>query len=159
MLKGVFNGSFDEMQEAYNLVSETISRHNGSYYQKANMIPLNIQGGKYKLFAQLQMNPMAPKYNFSAQKPWELFPRFKLCWDIPNKEEVSLVMDYSLYSYLYDLRKGKLAVTYENEKNIEFSHFLRKLASLSNCAEKLTIVKVGSEDMSLQKMLFSVQLQ
>ncbi len=159
MLKGVFNGSFDEMQEAYNLVSETISRHNGLYYQKANMIPLNIQGGKYKLFAQLQKNPMAPKYNFSAQKPWEFFPRFKLCWDIPNKEEVSLVMDYSLYSYLYDLRKGKLAVTYENEKNIEFSHFLRKLASLSNCAEKLTIVKVGSEDMSLQKMIFSVQLQ
>ena len=68
-------------------------------------------------------------------------------------------MDYSLYSYLYDLRNGKLAVTYENEKNIEFSHFLRKLASLSDCAKKMTVVKVGSEDLTLQKTMISVQLQ
>lgn len=159
MLKGIFNGDYDAMQDVYNLVSETMSRHNGSYYQKANIIPLNIQGGKYKLFAQLQMDPIEPKYTFSSQKPWEFTPKFKLRWDIPNKEKVSLVMDYSLYSYLYDLQKGKLAVTYENEKNIKFSLFLRKLASLSDSADKLTVVKVGSEDMSLQKNLFSVQLQ
>ena len=158
-LKGVFSNDFDEMQEVYNLVSETISRHNGSYSQKANIVPLHIQGGRYKLFAQLQMEPLEPNYSFFVEKPWEFYPRFKLRWDIPNKEEVGLMMDYSLYSYLYDLRNGKLAVTYENEKNIEFSHFLRKLASLSDCAKKMTVVKVGSEDLTLQKTMISVQLQ
>ena len=158
-LKGVFSNDFDEIQEVYNLVSETISRHNGSYSQKANVVPLHIQGGRYKLFAQLQMEPLEPNYSFFVEKPWEFYPRFKLRWDIPNKEEVGLMMDYSLYSYLYDLRNGKLAVTYENEKNIEFSHFLRKLASLSDCAKKMTVVKVGSEDLTLQKTMISVQLQ
>ena len=63
------------------------------------------------------MEPLEPNYSFFVEKPWEFYPRFKLRWDIPNKEEVGLMMDYSLYSYLYDLRNGKLAVTItENEK-------------------------------------------
>ena len=41
-LKGVFSNDFDEIQEVYNLVSETISRHNGSYSQKSKMLFLCI---------------------------------------------------------------------------------------------------------------------
>ncbi|MCM1034845.1 MAG: DNA phosphorothioation-dependent restriction protein DptF [Paludibacter sp.] len=159
LLKGIFKQNPDYMMEAYNLVSEAIPRHNGSYYQKPNLIPLNIQGGKYKLFAQIQMDPNEPKYIFSFDKPWEFYPRFQLCWTILGNKEVTLLMDYALFAYLFDLRNGKLAITYENEKNIEFSHFLRELASLSDCAKKLTIAKVGSEDMTLQKTMISVQLQ
>lgn len=159
VLKGVFNQNPDYMIDAYNLVSEAIPRHNGSYCQKPNLIPLNIQGGRYKLFAQLQMDPSEPKYIFSFDKPWEFYPRFQLSWDVQGNKTATLLMDYTLFAYLYDLRKGKLAVTYENEKNIVFSHFLRELASLSDCAKKLTVVKVGADDMNLQKNMISVQLQ
>lgn len=159
ILSGVFHGDTDKMMDAYNLVTETIPRHNGSYYKKADIIPLNIQGGKYKLFAHLQMDPIEPQYFFSADRPWEFYPRFKLQWEVQGKGNVSLMMDYALYSYLYDLSKGKLAVSYENEKNIEFSHFLRKLADISDCSKSLTVVKADSEDMTLRQSLTSVQLQ
>lgn len=160
VLKGIFGGNSNKMMEAYSLVTDTIPRHNGSYYSKPNSIPLNIQGGKYKLFANLVMKPQKPYYSFSSEKPSEFYPRFVLNWSLQNGQgTVSLPMDYSLYSYLHELKEGKLAVTYENEKNIEFSHFLRELASKSDCSDSLTIVKVGATDMTLSQIFNSVQLQ
>ena len=160
ILKGIFGGDTKKMMDVYSLVTETIPRHNGSYYCKPNNIPLNIQGGKYKLFADLAMKPIQVQYFFSKDKPWEFYPRFILKWQIPNRqEEINLPMDYSLFSYLYDLREGKLAVTYENEKNIVFSHFLRELASKSDCSDSITIVRVGDTDMVLSQIFNSVQLQ
>ena len=160
ILKGIFGGDTKKMMDVYSLVTETIPRHNGSYYCKPNSIPLNIQGGKYKLFADLAMKPIQVQYFFSKDKPWEFNPRFILKWQIPNRqEEINLPMDYSLFSYLYDLREGKLAVTYENEKNIVFSHFLRELASKSDCSDSIIIVRVGDTDMVLSQIFNSVQLQ
>lgn len=160
ILKGVFTGDQGKMMDAYSLVTETIPRHNGSYFSKPNSVPLNIQGGKYKLFASLIMKPEIPRCLFSKEKPWEFYPRFILNWTIKNGQDtVSLQMDYSLFSYLYELREGKLAVTYENEKNIVFSRFLRELAAKSDCSDSLTIARVDAPDMTLSQIFNSVQLQ
>ena len=45
------------------------------------------------------------------------------------------------------------------EKNIVFSHFLRELASKSDCSDSITIVRVGDTDMVLSQIFNSVQLQ
>ena len=160
ILKGVFTGDQGKMMDAYSLVTETIPRHNGSYFSKPNSVPLNIQGGKYKLFASLIMKPEIPRCLFSKEKPWEFYPRFILNWTIKNGQDtVSLQMDYALFSYLYEWREGKLAVTYENEKNIVFSRFLRELAAKSDCSDSLTIARVDAPDMTLSQIFNSVQLQ
>lgn len=160
ILKGVFTGDQGKMMDAYSLVTETIPRHNGSYFSKPNSVPLNIQGGKYKLFASLIMKPEIPRCLFSKEKPWEFYPRFILNWTIKNGQDtVSLQMDYALFSYLYELREGKLAITYENEKNIVFSRFLRELAAKSDCSDSLTIARVDAPDMTLSQIFNSVQLQ
>lgn len=160
VLTGVFSGDNTQLMSAYDLVTKGISRHNGLFSLRQDLIPLNIQGGKYKLFARLSMEPDQPQYNFSSEKPWEFYPEFKLIWQLQNTTEtVDLVIDYSLYSYLYDLAKGKLAITYENEKNIRFSNFIQTLADLSDCTKNLTVVKLDSPDMVLRQTLNNVQLR
>lgn len=160
VLTGVFSGDDTQLMCAYDLVTKGISRHNGSFCHRQDLIPLNIQGGKYKLFARLSMEPDQPLYKFSSEKPWEFYPEFKLIWQLSNcSQSVDLVIDYSLYSYLYDLNNGKLAIAYENEKNIRFSHFIQTLADLSDCRKTLTVVKLDSPDMVLRQTLNNVQLR
>ena len=78
---------------------------------------------------------------------------------IANSEAVMMTEQLPLFSYLYELREGKLAVTYENEKNIVFSRFLRELAAKSDCSDSLTIARVDAPDMTLSQIFNSVQLQ
>ena len=160
ILRGIFKEDSNYILEVFNLVTEAIPRYSGSYYQKQDLVPLNIQGGKYRLFAKLEILPLRTQSSFNKEKPWEFYPRFKLIWDVPSvNKEVSMVMDFSLYSYLYDLREGKLAISYENEKNMEFGHFIGELAKLSDCSRNLTVVKVGANDMTLKESLGTIQLQ
>ena len=157
-LKGVFRTDSATMMNVYELVNNTISRHYGSYYQKQDTIPIGIQGGRYKILAGLKMEAIEPDCFFDQSKPWEFYPRFTLRWEV-NGNVVSLHMDYMLYEYLYELAKGKLAISYENEKNISFSCFLRTLAKFSDEAKALTIVKVGHTEMTLRKTFETLQLR
>ena len=159
LLKGIFNKDVHKMQEIYDVVAKAIPRHYGSYYEKSNMVPLNIQGGRYRLFGSLQLNPEPVKSYHSDLYKNEFLMRFDMSWKFPD-ESVPLRMDFQLYSYLYELNRGKLALSYENEKDLAFSRFLRKLVEKCNCEHEITVVRSDLGVLELSESSFgNIQLQ
>lgn len=159
MLKGIFNKDIHKMQEIYDVVSKAIPRHYGSYYEKSNMVPLNIQGGQYRLFGSLQLKPEPVKSYHSELYKNEFLLRFDMSWKFPDGS-VLLRMDFQLYSYLYELNRGKLALSYENEKNLIFSRFVRRLVEKCNCEQEITVVRADTGILELSQSSFgNIQLQ
>lgn len=159
LLKGIFNKDVHKMQEIYDVVAKAIPRHYGSYYEKSNMVPLNIQGGRYRLFGSLQLKPELVKSYHSDSYKNEFLMRFDMSWKFPD-EPVSLRMDFQLYSYLNELNKGKLALSYENEKDLAFSRFVRKLVEKCNCEQEITVVRSDLGVLELSESSFgNIQLQ
>lgn len=159
LLKGIFNKDVHKMQEIYDVVVKAIPRHYGSYYEKSNMVPLNIQGGEYRLFGSLQLKPEPVKSYHSELYKNEFLMRFDMSWKFPT-EPVSLRMDFQLYSYLNELNRGKLALSYENEKNLTFSRFVRRLVEKCNCEQEITVVKSDTGILELSETSFgNIQLQ
>ena len=159
VLKGLFNNNLHVMQDIYDMVSKAIPRHYGSYYGKSNMIPLNIQGGRYRLFGTLQLKPELVKSYHSPKYLNEFLLRFDMSWKFPDKN-VSLRMDFQLYSYLYELNRGKLALSYENEKDLTFSRFVRQLIEKCNCEQDITVVTSDTQELELSESSFgNIQLQ
>lgn len=159
LLKGVFNKDIHKMQEIYNVVSKAIPRHYGSFYEKSNMVPLNIQGGRYRLFGSLQLKPEPVKSYHSESYKNEFLLRFDMAWKFPDGP-VPLRMDFQLYSYLYELNRGKLALSYENEKDLIFSRFIRRLVEKCNCEHEITVVRSDTGVLELSESSFgNIQLQ
>ena len=159
LLKGIFNKDVHKMQEIYDVVAKAIPRHYGSYYEKSNMVPLNIQGGRYRLFSSLQLKPEPIKSYHSDSYMNEFLMRFDMSWKFPD-EPVSLRMNFQLYSYLYELNRGKLALSYENEKDLTFSRFVRRLVEKCNCEQEITVVRSDTGVLELSESSFgNIQLQ
>lgn len=159
LLRGVFKKDTHVLQKIYDVVSKAIPRHYGSYYSKSNMIPLNIQGGRYRMFANLQLKPEPIVSNFLEEFPSEFLLRFDMKWKFPDGS-ITLRMDYQLYSYLFDLNKGKLALSYENEKDLSFSRFVRQLVEKCDCSDEITIIKSDPAVLKLTETTFgNIQLQ
>ena len=147
------------MQKIYDVVSKAIPRHYGSYFSKSNMIPLNIQGGKYRMFASLQLKPEPIVSYYSKESPSEFLLRFDMKWKFPDGN-ITLRMDYQLYSYLFDLNKGKQALSYENEKDLSFSRFVRQLIEKCDSSDEITIIKSDPAVLKLTETAFgNIQLQ
>ena len=159
LLRGIFNKDTHTMQKIYDIVSKAIPRHYGSYFSKSNMIPLNIQGGRYRMFASLQLKPEPIISYYSEESPSEFLLRFDMKWKFPDGS-ITLRMDYQLYSYLFDLNKGKLALSYENEKDLSFSRFVRLLVEKCDCSDEIAIIKSDSAVLKLTETAFgNIQLQ
>lgn len=159
LLKGIFNKDVHKMKEIYDVVAKAIPRHYGSYYEKSNMVPLNIQGGRYRLFGSLQLKPEPVKSYHSESYKNEFLMRFDMSWRFPDKP-VSLRMDFQLYSYLNELNRGKLALSYENEKDLTFSRFVRRLVEKCNCEQEITVVRSDTGVLELSESSFGdIQLQ
>ena len=159
LLKGIFNKDIHKMQEIYDVVAKAIPRHYGSYYEKSNMVPLNIQGGRYRLFGSLQLRPEPIKSYHSDSYLNEFLIRFDMSWKFPD-ESVPLRMDFQLYSYLNELNSGKLALSYENEKDLTFSRFVRRLVEKCNCEQEITVVRSDTGVLVLSESSFgNIQLK
>ena len=153
ILKGIYKKDVHKMQEIYSVVAKAIPRHYGSYYAKANMVPLNIQGGRYRLFGNLQLKPNMIKPCYSETEHNEFLLRFDMSWIFPDAP-VPLRMDYQLYSYLYELNRGKLALSYDNEKDLTFGRFVRQLVGKCNCEQEITVVRADLPEIELTESTF-----
>ena len=153
ILKGIYKKDVHKMQEIYNIVAKAIPRHYGSYYGKANMIPLNIQGGRYRLFGNVQLKPEPIQPYYSQTEHNEFLLRFNMSWRFPDSP-ITLRMDYQLYSYLYELNRGKLALSYENEKDLTFNRFIRQLVEKCDCEQEITVITADSQEMTLSESAF-----
>lgn len=142
LLRGFMNRDGQEIQNIYQMVNTVIPRHYGSYYSPDKTVPLNIQGSRYKLFANINISP--DEYSYTYVSPNEFSLSIILKWKILEKK-VSLSVDYQLYEYLVHLNNGRLSLNFESDKNMAFSHFIRKLISLSDSTKEVIIMTADNK--------------
>lgn len=138
-LTGYYKRDSFTFEDLECLVKEAIPRHYGSYFLENDCIPLNIQGRRYKIFASLdfQEPDFIPKFDIT--KPHLFERKMKMVWTFKD-EKVPLDIDYHLFEHLCELKSGKLATTYEGEKNLSFSNFIRKISQYSSADTKVFIM-------------------
>ena len=73
-------------------------------------------------------------------------------WDV-NNTRIPLKMDYQLFEYISSLEKGKLAITYESELNIEFSRYIRELIKNSASDKEVIVISSDNRQMSLKSRI------
>ena len=159
VLRGIYNQDNKVMGELYNLVMKSIPRHYGSYFtkEKENLIPLDIQGSNYKLFVKLKIKPQPIKFPLSDNCLSKFPLSFDMSWNC-NGDQISLFMNYQLYEYLSLLEKGRFAVSYNNDRDIAFSKFLRDLAEKSDQSEEVIFYSVEDKEFTLTESLGSIKL-
>ena len=155
LLARVLNKQDDAYLQIYELVSRTIPRHFGSFTENDHMIPINVQGGKYKLFASINLAPQEIITQFDPSHPSRFPTSFYLKWKVGEKD-VKLKVDYQLFEYLCGLDQGRLVTSYENDKNLVFNNFVRDLATRANLDE-ITILKCDGTHRNLKNTFGSVR--
>lgn len=155
LLAQVLDKQEDAYIQLYELVSRSIPRHFGSFTENTRMIPLNVQGGKYKLFATINLAPQEIVTQFVPHRPSRFPLFFYLRWAVDGKT-IGLKFDYQLFEYLSELDQGRLVTTYENDKNLTFSNFVRGLAEKANLSE-ITILKCDGTQKLLKNTFGSVR--
>lgn len=158
-LRGVMKNNALVLAELDEQVKKAIPRYYGSYTQKADLVPINVQGGRYKLFAPLEFELSDILGRFPRTEEGDFSLRFTMIWKAGNAE-VPLRMDYQLYSFIFELNAGRLCSSRETEKNMEFGAFIRNLAKQCDCSKKLIILSQQSQKTYLKKTKFgTIQLR
>lgn len=147
-IRGFFNENGQEVQRVYQMVSTVIPRHYGSYYSPEKTVPLNIQGSHHRLFAGIQLVP--DSYSSIYESSNEFALTMTLRWRVFS-EIVPLRIDYQLFEYLTCLNNGRLSLNFESTRNMAFSHFVRRLVSLSNSSDEVIVMTSENRKYILSK--------
>lgn len=158
VLRGVCRQDEAVLEELYEQVRTAIPRHCGSYEEADGLVPVNVQGGRYKLFAPLDMEPLPAQGVFSPTQRNEFMLRFMMEW-IAGSGHAELRMDYQLYDYVCELNAGRLSSSRETERNIEFGAFIRRLAALCDSSKGLVILADNARKMTLRETLGTLHLR
>lgn len=145
----------DVILELEEKVDLSIPRHYGAYTQVSDLIPLNIQGSKYRLFARIDKSMSSVDVPYIGEFRNEFLLYIPMQWDIKNNL-VDLKMDYKLFEYICSLEKGKLPITYESELNMEFSRFIRELIKYSSGDKEVVIISSDERTVCLKSKLNNV---
>lgn len=140
---------YDVINELEELVDLCIPRHYGAYLEAGDLVPLNIQGSKYRLFARVDKEMSEVESIYLGENRNEFLLYIPLEWKVKGNT-VSLKVDYQLFEYISSLEKGKLAINYESELNIEFSRFIRELVQNSASDKEVIIISSDNKQLSLK---------
>ena len=143
---------YNVVNELEEMINVCIPRHYGAYLEAGELIPLNIQGSKYRLFARINKELLDVNAPYLGVNRNEFLLYIPLKWQV-NDNNISLKMDYQLFEYICSLEKGKLAITYESELNIEFSRFIRELIKNSASNKEVIIISSDNKQLSLKSRI------
>lgn len=141
------------VRDLEEVVNVGIPRHYGSYVQKEDLVPLNIQGSKYRLFAKIFKDIMPVESPYIGDNHNEFLLHIPLQWEVSvggEKKVIDLKVDYVLYEYLMTLKNGKLPISYESELNMDFSRFIRELIKYSSSKKEVVVMTSNGKDLSLR---------
>jgi len=156
MLPKLLTKDNDAMFHVYERVARVLPRHFGSFYDQPNMIPIEVQGGRYKLFTSLAFDPRPIESDFDQNHPTRFPLSLNLRWKVGDGS-VALKVDYQMYSYLFDLDLGRLVTSYDNERSVAFGTFVRALSERSN-PDEVTIVRFDGHEKKLKNIFGNVRL-
>lgn len=151
ILCGYYDNDDDRLFPLYETVQRSIPHFYGSYTDKTDVVPLNIQGREYKMFVScdnLKPDPQGPV-------PFDTDNRNRFVVEVDTQWKVStpvaLKIEYQLYEYLWRLQKGKLAQKNDRNHNLSFNEFISKLVQQTDYKEKVLILASDNKQLTLSR--------
>lgn len=151
ILCGYYDNDEDRVFPLYETIQQSIPHFYGSYTDKANVVPLDIQGREYKMFASCSNLKPNPQDSIPFDKSNR--NRFVIGIDTQWKvnETVQLKIEYQLYEYLCNIKRGKLAQSDDRNHNLSFSEFISKLVHQTDFKEKVIILTPDNQQLTLSR--------
>ena len=138
-LVGYYKSDFqNSILPLYELVNTAIPRHYGAYDSTTDLVPLNIQGSRFRLYASVvkEEDFQCPEYNSENPNSFNLY--MILNW-ISAGVKLTLKLDYQQFEYLSSLNQGRLSLNFEGDRSHDFSRFIHELVKCSSANKKVTI--------------------
>lgn len=151
ILCGYYDNDEDRLFPLYETVQRSIPHFYGSYTDKPDVIPLNIQGREYKMFVScdnLKPDPHA-SIPFNTDNRNRFVVEIDTQWKVNTP--VALKIEYQLYEYLCRIQKGKLAQKDDRNHNLSFSEFINKLVLQTDYREKVLILTSDNQQLTLSR--------
>ena len=158
VLKGIFTEDGTVYNEMFDDVKRALPRHFGIYTQEDSIIPLPIQGCKYKLLSKVMMKGKDVCCFFNNNNKNKFQTYFYLIWQCGLGGQIPLFINYQTFLYIKRLNNGRLALNFENDRNLELSKFSRRVSEYSEKDEEIYIISPGDETISLKKSFGSIKL-
>ena len=152
ILCGYYDNDEDRLYPLYETIQRCIPHFYGSYTDKPNVVPLDIQGKEYKMF--VSCDNLKPDLQDAV--PFDEKNRNKFVVEIDTHWKVNtpvplLKVEYQLYEYLCKIRRGKLAQTDDRNHNLSFSGFISNLVKQTDFKEKVIILTSDNQQLTLSR--------
>ena len=151
ILCGYYDNDEDRLFPLYETIQRSIPHFYGSYTDKPNVVPLDIQGREYKMFVSCDNLKPDPKDSipFSTDNRNKFIVEIDTQWKVNS--QIPLKIEYQLYEYLCKIQKGKLAQTDDRNHNLSFSEFISKLVQQTDFKEKVLILTSDNQQLTLSR--------
>ena len=155
ILCGYYSNDTERLYPLYETIKNSIPHFYGSYTDKTNIIPLDIQGRNFKMFVSCDNLEEAPDNNipFNPDNRNQFVIEIDTCWKINSP--IGLKVGYQLYEYLCSITQGKLAQANDRDHNLAFSDFISKLVRQTDYQKKITILTPDNQQLTLIRTPFS----
>ncbi|MGN8724828.1 hypothetical protein, partial [Segatella copri] len=141
----------ERLYPLYETIQNCIPHFYGSYTDKTNIVPLNIQGREYKLFASCDNLKAIP----AETVPFDTNNRNKFVVEIDTLWKITtpifLKVEFQLYESLCKIQRGKLAQTDDRNRNLSFSEFINNLVKQTDFKDKIIIITSDNHQLVLSK--------
>lgn len=148
-----YENDIDRLYPLYEMIRLCIPHYHGSYTNHSNIVPLNLQGRKYKIFVsceKLKEDFEKLDVPFSSENRDEFVIELETHWKM-NTPVPPLKLDFQLYEYICDISNGRLTLSSERDHNLAFSQFITNLIDQTDYQEKLLIITSDNKQLTLCK--------
>lgn len=152
ILCGYYDNDEDRLFPLYETIQRSIPHFYGSYTDKPNVVPLDIQGKEYKMFVScdnLKPNPH-DAVPFDTNNRNKFVVGIDTHWKV-NTAVPPLKVEYQLYEYLCKIQRGKLTQTDDRNHNLSFSGFICNLVQQTDFKEKVLILTSDNQQLTLSR--------
>ena len=152
ILCGYYDNDEDRLFPLYETIQRCIPHLYGSYTDKQNLVPLDIQGKEYKLFVSCDNLKPDPQ----EVVPFDVNNRNKFVVEIDSYWKINtpvppLKVEFQLYEYLCKIQNGKLAQTDDRNHNLLFYGFISNLVQQTDFKEKVIILTSDNQQLTLSR--------
>ena len=157
-LCSISNRNVRKMKALYEMFELAIPRNNCSFVDQENWIPLNFQGGNYKMFIQIDMEAKEIESVIKNGFANKFKPEFIMAWQLGDGEDKCLPVNYKMFDYVDKLINGKLPLILSDSKDIVFTDFVNQLVRCSGKSNKIYVVSADDKKYCLSESWSGVKL-
>lgn len=151
ILCGYYMNDEDRLYPLYETIQCCVPHFYGSYTDRPNFVPLDIQGREYKLFVCCDNLKPTPQDSvpFDPDNRNKFVIEIDTLWKINTP--IPLKVEFQLYESLCRIKRGKLAQKIDRNHNLSFSEFISNLVKQTDFKDRVVILTADNRQLTLSR--------